>query len=165
MLKAAAGSWSSRVAFEGSCRQGARGEVEEEHVPGSVAWGQEQGAMSLAAGCSPRQHRTLPPALAKAAKIPFLPLGSLLYSFSVRSEQMEYKALKEKKKKGKPLIVKGLLVLVLSDQACTWCRTPCTWQGLMQPQLLQMARYWRKGVKINLFLIPLGDAIFLLTGY
>ena len=87
-------------------------------VPGSVVWGQEQGTSSLAAGCSPRKHPTLPAALTEAAKILFLPSGSLLSRFSVRSEEVEFKALKEKK--GKPLIAKGLPVLVLSDQPCTW---------------------------------------------
>lgn len=99
------------------------------------------------------QHRQQPwPRLQKFC------LGSLLSRFSVRSEHMEFKTLKEKK--GKPLIVKGLPLLVLSDQPCTQCRTPCAQQGLIQPQPLQVARCWRKGAKINLFLIALGMQIF-----
>lgn len=70
-------------------------------VLGSVAWGQEQGDASRAPGCSPGKHPVLPVALAKAAKIPFLLSGSLLSRFSVRSEQVEFKALEKKKKKVK----------------------------------------------------------------
>jgi len=164
-------SWGSRVAFEGSCRQGAKGEVEGGHVLlpvllvcdlspvlGTVAWGQQQGDASLTAGCSPRQHPMPPAAPAKAAKILILPLGSLLSRFSARSAQVVFKALNEKK--GKHLIAKGLLMPVLSDQPCTHCRTSYTQQGLTQPQPLQVARCWRKGVKMNLFLIALGMHIF-----
>lgn len=50
-------------------------------------------------------HPMLPAALAKVAKIPFLLSGSLLSRFSVRSEQVEFKALEEKKK-GKALIAR-----------------------------------------------------------
>lgn len=72
-------------------------------VPRSVAWGQEWGDVSLAAGCSPRKHPMLqeaPNASSSPSQVCKNSFSTfrLLSRFSVKSEQVEFKAPKGKKK-------------------------------------------------------------------